>query len=154
MAATLTLTQQRLVHRIATLHREAQEAGRTALHRACEAGRLLGGLPRPERDSLLREAGISPRTGQVYLQVAANWPVIEARLAQHAAPSLSIRAALREVRSEHKTKTEPLTLRVNYARPEELFGVLQTVAGRAVSLTIKVKRDRQDDPRQPWLPFD
>jgi hypothetical protein len=55
---------------IRALHLEVVRAGQVALAKAREAGALLAGLPQAERAAVLLEAGVSARTGQVYVQIA------------------------------------------------------------------------------------
>jgi hypothetical protein len=61
---------------------------------------------------------LSERTGEVYGQIARNWPVIAERISQRAADApFSIRAALGAIKSNRKTNVEGYTLRLdNWAR--------------------------------------
>jgi hypothetical protein len=142
----------RLVQKLATLHRQAQESAHVALTRAKEAGALLAPLPKPDRDAIAAEAGFAPRTAQVYVQIFSNWTAIEAHQAQHAAPPLSLRGALQAIgRPERRTRYETYTLDLDRVVPEDVARVLASVAGKRARLSIRVAQPAPDDPMQPGL---
>jgi hypothetical protein len=109
------------------------------------------GLPQAERAAVVREAGVSARTGQVYVQIAERWPLIEERLAQRAAAPASIRAALALI-AEPKTRRVRYTLKLDNPDPMAVAHAVATVRGRSVVVTIQTRESVSiREPRQQRL---